>query len=97
MQINRTATRYSFDVHKGNSPGTVVSISGQVPEPVGVTIVNGAFTAYQVRPTLASLLGSCTQAAFAEHLYVTAYHTNGSTRIQGYDSQDIAAFAIEPV
>jgi hypothetical protein len=89
--------RYSFNVHKGNSPGAVVSISGQVPEPVGLTVVNGALTAYQVRPTLASLLGSCTQAAFAEHLYVTAYHTNGSDRIQAYDSSDIAAFAIEPV
>lgn len=90
--------RYGYEVIKGNSPGAVVSVSGQVPEPViGVAVVNGISTPYQVKPTLQSLLGNCTQAAFAEHLSVWAYHTDGTFRIDGYDSNDIAAFAIEPV
>jgi hypothetical protein len=93
---NHRYARYDFNVVKGNG-GSVISASGQVPEPSSTTTVNGLPVVYQLNPTLLQLLGSCTQAAFAEHLYVTAYHTNGSVRIQQYDSSDIAAFAVEPV
>jgi hypothetical protein len=97
QQLHRYAS-YAFNVYKGNGiPIAAASISGQVPEPTAFAIVNGSLTGYQVQPTLAQLLGSCTRASFAEHLSVTAWHTNGSQRIDNYDSSDIASFAIEPV
>lgn len=90
--------KFDFGVTKGNgTPGGAASISGQVPEPVATAVVDGIPTTYQLSRTIAALLGPCTQAAFAENLYVTAYHTNGSERIWQYDDGDTAAFAIEPV
>jgi hypothetical protein len=89
---------YSFYVEKGNnSPISAAGSSGQVPEPATTVTVNGSLTSYQVLVPLNTLLGSCTRASFAEHLSVTAWHTNGSQRIYQYDDSDIASFAIEPV
>ena len=88
---------YSFNVFKGNNNNVPVEqYSGQVPPPSTSTIVNGVTVTYQEDPTLLDLLGSCTQAAFAENLYVTAYHTDASERYSGFDSQYTAAFAIQP-
>ncbi|MDF2187571.1 hypothetical protein [Paraflavitalea sp. CAU 1676] len=93
----RNYAKYDFNVTKGNgTPGAAANVSGQVPEPSHIIIVNGVPANYQLSRTVANLLGSCTQAAFAENLYVTAYHTNGSERVHPYDSGDTAAFAIEP-
>ncbi len=47
-------------------------------------------------PQLANLLGSCDEAAFAETLYVWAFHTNGTSRLENYDSSYVAAFAVKP-
>jgi len=86
---------FVFNVYKGNA-GVVFSGSGQVPEPSHTVVIGGNPVAYQYNPDLATLLGSCDKAAFSENLYVYAYHTNGSTRIQAYDSSGVAAFAVEP-
>ena len=40
------------------------------------------------------ILGTCTNAAFAEHLYVYAKATNGWHRLSGYDAADLRAFAL---
>jgi hypothetical protein len=89
--------RFDYTVKKGNSPGYVVQHGGQVPEPDNVTVAGGALTHYQYSPSLTSLLGSCDKAAFAENLYLHAYHTNGTWRLwSGYDSSAVAAFAVEP-
>lgn len=88
---------FGFSVTKGNGPsGGAASLSGQVPEPVAFTTVDGIPTSYQLSRTIVGLLGTCTQAAFAENLSVSAYHTNGSERVWQYDTSDTAAFAIEP-
>lgn len=88
---------FSFGVTKGNGvPGAAFSLAGQVPEPSFTQTINGSPVNYQGNPTIGSLLGSCTEAAFAENLYVTAYHTNGSVRLQQYDSSDVAAIALKP-
>lgn len=93
----RNYAKYAFNVTKGNgTPGAAANVSGQVPEPSHIILVNGSLTNYQLSRTVPNLLGSCSQAAFAENIYVTAYHTNGSERVWQYDSSDTAAFAIEP-
>ncbi len=88
--------RFDYSVKRGNSSGFVVQEGGQVPEPDNSIFVAGAWISYQYDPTLTSLLGTCDKAAFAENLYLSAYHTNGTTRLQGYDTSAVAAFAIEP-
>ena len=45
--------------------------------------------------TLSALLGSEVKCAFAANLYVYARHTNGIGRIEAYDREDVAAFALE--
>jgi hypothetical protein len=45
--------------------------------------------------TFGDLLGSESRCAFAANLYVYAKHTNGSGRINAYDREDVAAFALE--
>jgi hypothetical protein len=53
----------------------------------------GSFT-YEKLVSVATLLGSCANAAFAERLDVDATATNGYTRLSGYDHADTAAFAL---
>ena len=43
---------------------------------------------------IATLLDTCENAAFAEHLYVAAKATNGLNRIHSYDAQFFRAFAL---
>ncbi|RFM27255.1 hypothetical protein [Deminuibacter soli] len=93
-QLHRYAD-YSFVVSKGNV-GTVASYADQVPPPDNTTTVNSAIIHYQESAPIATLLGTCIHAAFAETLYVTAYHTDGNTRYVNYDRSDVAAFAVEP-
>jgi hypothetical protein len=45
--------------------------------------------------SLSALLGSETKCAFAANLYVYARHTNGIGRVQAYDREDVASFALE--
>lgn len=95
QQLHRFG-RFDYSVKRGNSLGYVVQEGNQVPEPDNVIFAAGAWRSYQYDPTLTSLLGTCDKAAFAENLYLHAYHTNGTTRLQGYDSSAVAAFAVEP-
>ena len=54
----------------------------------------GNFTKDFARGTL---LGRCTNAAFAETLYVFAKATTGwGVRISSYDASDVRAFALAP-
>ena len=43
---------------------------------------------------VSQILGKCTNAAFAEYLYVYAKATNGWHRLSGYDASDFRAFAL---
>ncbi len=43
---------------------------------------------------VSQILGTCTNAAFAEHLYVYAKATNGWHRLSGYDAANLRAFAL---
>ena len=43
---------------------------------------------------VSQILGKCTNAAFAEYLYVYAKATNGWHRLSGYDAADLRAFAL---
>lgn len=94
---------YNFGVTKGNSnPVSDANSSGYVS--VGnnayviTPIVVGGITKdrYQKNVPLTTMLGTCTMAAFAENLYVTATHTNGNVILHEYDNQDTAAIAIAP-
>ena len=89
---------FSFSVIRGNGNAIAAAdVSGEVPEPhISVATSNGVVDC-QVNPSLNDMLGACTRGAFAESLYVTAYHTDGSTRINSYDSYAWAAFATTPV
>ena len=83
--------KFSFGVTRGNS-GNVFSRSNQVAVPPALP-TDPTFT---YSPSLSTLLGGCDKAAFAENLNVYAYHTDGSIRVEGFDSGATAAFAVEP-
>lgn len=87
--------RFDYSVKRGNSSFVVIE-GGQTPEPVHMVFAGGSWINYQYNPALTSLLGTCEKGAFAENLYLHAYHTNGTVRLDGYDSSAVAAFAIEP-
>ena len=53
----------------------------------------GAFT-YSKDVVISTLLGSCSNAAFSEHLDVMATATNGYGTLTGYNATDNAAFAL---
>jgi hypothetical protein len=86
---------FSYYVNRGNS-GNVYSNVSQVPEPINFRYAQGIWISYQYDPLLSDLLGGCDKAAFAETLDVYAYHTDGTNRIGNYDSDAVAAFAVEP-
>jgi hypothetical protein len=87
---------YSFWVIRGNgNPIAGANAGGQVPV-AGTIITPTGPVDCQVEDTLMDMLGTCTRGAFSENVYVTAYHTNATTRVQGYDSSRQAAFAVEP-
>ncbi len=101
---NQDFAKYSFTVKKGNSTTDVgVNTSGFVTQ----TDADYNFTPdvmdpdgvlkdlYDTTTTVGTMLGSCTMAAFAEVLHVTATHTNGADRIRAYDAHDVAAIAID--
>lgn len=103
---NNFAT-YIFQVTKGNSNNVPVanSYSGAPSENYVTQVSNGYSVTtifdsgvpknqYEKEMNVSDLLGTCTMAAFAEVLNVHATHTNGSTRLNGYDAGDVAAIAI---
>lgn len=86
---------FGFSVIRGNGNVTV-SVNGEVPESHITVNTAGGPVDCQINPSLASMLGDCVRGAFGETLWVRAYHTNGSERLDGYDSSAKAAFAITP-
>lgn len=89
---------FSFSVIRGN--GNIIApaeANGEVPEPHINVWTSGGIVDCQVNPSINDMLGGCTRGAFAESLYVRAYHTDGSNRIDSYDSYKWAAFATTPV
>lgn len=91
---NNFAT-FSFGVIRGNgnacpdadTSGMVIGNSSN-----GYILSGGKFTK---QVAVASLLGTCRQAAFSENLHVYALATDGSNRLNGYDDGAVAAFALE--
>lgn len=73
---------YSLQVIKGVNP--IIGVSGPVP------------AASPVTSPAATLLGTCTIAAFAEYLYVAATANNGWSRQSQYDASAAVAFVLAP-
>jgi hypothetical protein len=87
---------FSFTMVRGATAVSAANASGEVDDnPAGAYTGdgNGNFTHDFPR---GDLLGSCLNAAFAEHLYVTAKATNGWSRLNQYDDADLRAFALAP-
>jgi hypothetical protein len=94
---------YSFAVTKGNSNPVAAANSSGV-----VTVGNNGYAvgdspqgasprdAYSKVIPVATMLGACPQAAFAENLYVNATHTDGVNELNNLDASDTAAIAIAP-
>lgn len=74
---------YSFAVVKGAS--TLDSLSGPVAPPPPV-----------YSKSVSALLGQCTVAAFAAHLYVATTVINGVGRQSQYDASALVAFCLAP-
>jgi hypothetical protein len=88
---------FEFSVIRGN--GNVIAaaaVSGEVPEPHITVSTTGGPVDCQVNPSLTDMLGASTRGAFGEIVEVTAYHTDGTNRLDGYDSSKWAAFATTP-
>ncbi len=88
--------RFTFSMVRGATPVGVASL--------GLTEVDAAAAGAYSGDTLGEfwadfavgdLLGTCDNAAFAEHLYVRAKATTGwGQRISLYDASDLRAFAL---
>ncbi|TGD56560.1 Ig-like domain-containing protein [Flavobacterium humi] len=95
---------YSFAVTKGNSnPVGIANAADSVTVPnngysISPVIVGGVIKDKYEKNNipLATMLGTCTLAAFAEVLHVSATHTDGSRILREYDAGDTAAIAIAP-
>jgi hypothetical protein len=74
---------YSLNVIKGIN--SVLSVGGNVPSPAAPQTA-----------TVATLLGTCTVAGFAEYLYVAATINNGWSRQSQYDASAAFAFVLTP-
>lgn len=87
---------YGFSVTRGADPTVLVSTAGTAGQPgTGGFINTGGFTYSSASSvTVGMLLGTCSNAALAEDLSVTAMATNGYGRLSGYDAHDNAAFAL---
>ncbi len=97
---------YNFAVTKGNSNDVAVADShGMLTMPGnGYTKSSAQDTdhgfaiedLYQKQFDVNDLLGGCPQAAFAENLYVSSTHSDGSNHLYNLDASDTAAIAIAP-
>jgi hypothetical protein len=88
---------FNFGVIRGNNNACPTADTGGMVignSSNGYTLAGGKFTK---EVPVADLLGACTQAAFAENLYVAALATDGSNRLNDYDDSYTAAFALEPL
>lgn len=91
----------SFKVRKGTEvnllgnpvyrESTNAMVIGNTPE-LYIRALNSAFSK---NVKINTLLGTCTDAAYGEHLYVDALATNGSSFELGYDASILAGFALQ--
>jgi hypothetical protein len=92
---NNHAT-FSFDMVRGATDIPAADASGEVDDnPAGAYAGDGNGNFAHDFPR-GDLLGSCVNAAFAEHLHVNAKATNGWSRLDQYDAADLRAFALAP-
>ena len=86
---------YSFVTTRGSGPDIPeASTSGTVGDVGSNGFMRiGAFT-YSKNVFVSTLLSTCPNAAFSEHLDVTARATNGYGTLTGYNATDNAAFAL---
>ena len=91
---NRFAT-YGFSTRRGTGPAIGEALSSGVAGDPGTNgfLHVGGFT-YRKDVSVGTLLGSCDQAAFSEHLQVNPTATDGYTILTGYRHTDVAAFAL---
>lgn len=97
---------YSFNLTKGNS--NTIAIAGSANM---ASLANNGYSKTTVQDAdhgfaledlfqksfdVNDLLGSCPQAAFAESLYVSSTHTDGTNHLYHLDASDTAAIAIAP-
>lgn len=94
---------FSFAVQKGTcsdiAQTSATNVSGMVIADAN-GYVRDAASIYTKSFSVNDLLGLCTlegKAAFAEHLYLNALATDGNNEIDAFDTQALAAFALEPV
>ncbi|MCX6248815.1 MAG: hypothetical protein NTW10_13905 [Bacteroidetes bacterium] len=91
----RNFAAYSFSVVKGNNTDPItptVSQAGYVnASSLLYTLSGGVFG---TNAPVDQLLGDCTQAAYAENLYVWSLVTNGTRFLYEYDASDTNAFAL---
>lgn len=94
---------FSFGVQKGTcydaGQSALTNAGGMVIGDAGLYARDGA-SIFRHTFTPAQLLGICSsggKAAFAEHLYVRALATNGTSQLYLLDAEALAAFALDPV
>ena len=89
---------FSFVVSKGSTgPVADASAGGPVTQAVANGFANDGTGNFTKNVPVATLLGECVEAAFAETNYVAAMATDGWDRLSGYDaSGPTKAFALEP-
>ncbi len=89
--------RYRLDYFRGLNGSDIVLDTGTTNQP---PTKNLGLPAQSASASFAAMLGNNavgTKCTFTLDLYVWAKHTNGRSRIQGYDSSDEASFALEIV
>lgn len=88
--------RFSFRTVKGSSGAVTAATTGETP--VSTPVVNGfvrnASSVFSKAVPVATLLGDCPQAAFAENLHVEAMATDGYGPLWYLNRSDTKAFAL---
>lgn len=94
FQANGFLHSYRLRYKRGlNGSWTPLEI-GNANQPASLLSGSPAVSASE---TFGTMLGSEPKCTFALELKTEAKHTNGSSRIQGYDREDTASFALEVV
>ena len=91
---NNLAT-YTFNAFRASGPGLAIANTSGIAGEAGASgyLNTGNFN-YQKDIAVASLLGSCANAAYAERLDVVPMVQNGYSRLHGLRHSDTAAFAL---
>lgn len=92
---NHFAT-YAFGTRRASEPSDIgaASTSGVAGDPGNDGFLQTSGFTYGKDVSVATLLGTCEQAALSERLHVVPKVTNGYTVLFGYRDDDVAAFAL---